>query len=80
MACDKSATRWKFLAPANLVDLRPGHQTLVNMTIWSGTETILKRSKNGKNWDQDFHPNNVIVAKLGILLLHVHDQIHHPED
>merc|ERR1719239_305686 len=52
------------------------------MTIWSWTETILKRGKNGKNWprywDQDFHPNNVIVAKLGILLLHVHDQIHHP--
>merc|ERR1719239_665750 len=51
------------------------------MTIWSWTETILKRGKNGKNWprcwDQDFHPNNVIVAKLGILLLHVHDQIHH---
>ena len=64
--------------------LWPGCQTTVNMTkakfnrdYWSG----VKIAKNWARWcDQQFHPIRANTAKLGILLLHVLDQVHHPED
>ena len=58
---------------------------LVNMTKQSSTETI--RGENGqklvkmmKTNKSNVHPNHVNAAKLGVLLLHVLDQVHHPEN